>query len=234
MLSSYPLLFATVSGSHAYNFAGPASDYDIQGVHVLPLEHICGLDPHKDETIEEREMGIDSVTHDIRKFVLLLLKGNGNALEALYSFLVIYTTPEHQMLMNLAENCITKQVANHYLGMAFNQQKRMKANDIKRYLHIYRCLLMGIHIMETGKILMDVPALADSYHKPYIHQLIAWKKQGFDFIPDNSVKDQEKEIEQVKTVLIETRDKSHLPEKVSYLTYQRLQRFVVKARLEIL
>ena len=39
----YPLLFATISGAHLYGFPSPDSDYDLPGVHVLPLEDVVGL-----------------------------------------------------------------------------------------------------------------------------------------------------------------------------------------------
>ena len=33
----YPLIFVTVSGAHLYGFPSPDSDYDLRGVHVLPV-----------------------------------------------------------------------------------------------------------------------------------------------------------------------------------------------------
>ncbi|HEY9683874.1 MAG TPA: nucleotidyltransferase domain-containing protein [Oculatellaceae cyanobacterium] len=39
----YPLLFATISGAHLYGFPSPDSDYDLRGVHVLPLQEIVGM-----------------------------------------------------------------------------------------------------------------------------------------------------------------------------------------------
>ena len=33
----YPLLFATISGAHLYGFPSPDSDFDLRGVHLLPL-----------------------------------------------------------------------------------------------------------------------------------------------------------------------------------------------------
>ena len=38
----YPLLFATVSGAHLYGFPSADSDYDLRGVHVLPVEELIG------------------------------------------------------------------------------------------------------------------------------------------------------------------------------------------------
>lgn len=49
----YPLLFATISGSHLYGFPSPDSDFDLRGVHVLPLEKVVGLET-RDETIQQQ------------------------------------------------------------------------------------------------------------------------------------------------------------------------------------
>ena len=93
----YPLLFATISGAHLYGFPSPDSDYDLRGVHVLPVREVVGLGPGR-ETVERsgvREgLEIDLVTHDARKFFELLLRKNGYVLEQLYSPLVVHTTPE--------------------------------------------------------------------------------------------------------------------------------------------
>ncbi len=73
----YPLLFATVSGAHLYGFPSPDSDYDLRGVHILPVREVVGLDPGR-ETIEVSAvrdgLEIDLVTHDVKKFFGLLLK----------------------------------------------------------------------------------------------------------------------------------------------------------------
>ena len=66
---AYPLLFATISGAHLYGFASADSDFDLRGVHILPLRETTGLSV-ENETVEwsgvrdGRE--IDLVTHDAR------------------------------------------------------------------------------------------------------------------------------------------------------------------------
>src|SRR5215204_2319028 len=90
---TYPLLFATVSGAHLYGFHSPDSDYDLRGVHVLPLQEVVRLKPAREiETItvsnEISGLEMDLVTHDIRKFFALLLRKNGYVLEQLYSPLI--------------------------------------------------------------------------------------------------------------------------------------------------
>src|SRR5258706_13483091 len=111
----YPMLFATISGSHLYGFPSPDSDFDLRGAHVLPLEKVVGLDV-RDETVEQQmrvpphpgplpigcgeggELEMDIVSHDVRKFFGLLLKKNGYVLEQLFSPLIVHTTPEHAEL----------------------------------------------------------------------------------------------------------------------------------------
>src|SRR3982751_5873534 len=104
----YPLLFVTISGAHLYGFPSPDSDFDLRGVHVLPLEKVLGLDV-ADETVESsgvREgLEIDLVTHDVKKFFGLLLKKNGYVLEQLYSPLIVHARPEHEELKTIARGC---------------------------------------------------------------------------------------------------------------------------------
>jgi uncharacterized protein len=40
----FSLLFTTLSGAHLYGFPSPDSDYDLRGVHILPLHDIVSLD----------------------------------------------------------------------------------------------------------------------------------------------------------------------------------------------
>ncbi|MHC5769025.1 MAG: DNA polymerase beta superfamily protein [Nostoc sp.] len=73
----YPFLFTIISGSHLYGFPSADSDYDLRGVHILPVQEVVGLQT-RNETIEVSEvresLEIDLVTHDVKKFFLLLLK----------------------------------------------------------------------------------------------------------------------------------------------------------------
>src|SRR6266852_5614501 len=107
---SYPLLLMTLSGAHLYGFPSADSDYDLRGVHILPIQEVVGLYEGR-ETIETTTMQdsleIDLVTYDVKKFLMLLLKKNGSVLEQIYSPLVIHTTPEHEELKLIARKCIT-------------------------------------------------------------------------------------------------------------------------------
>jgi hypothetical protein len=180
----YPLLFATISGAHLYGFPSPDSDYDLRGVHLLPLADVVGLNPGE-ETVEKSGiqdgLEIDLVTHDAKKFFGLLLKKNGYVLEQLLSPLVVYTTPEHEELRALAADCITKHHAHHYLGFAATQWKLFQKESpprVKPLLYVFRVLLTGIHLMRTGMVEANLVRLNETAKLLYIPELIARKTGG--------------------------------------------------------
>ena len=202
----------------------------------MPLSEVLGLGIAH-ETIERKTgmldtgQDVDIATHDLRKFVLLLLKGNGNVLEDVYSRLVIHTSPAHEELKRLGKGCITKQVANHYKGMAYNQQRRMLNNEVKKWLHTYRCLLMGIHLMRTGILEMDLPTLATEYKQPQVHTLILLKMQGLDFVPDDVTADHVASLEVLRERLDKEQEASTLTDKASDETRRELEQLVIRERL---
>ncbi len=231
-----PLLFATLGGSRAFGCASPTSDYDIHGVHLLSLAAVLGLG--EQTATREWKMPapggaeIELVTHDLRKFVQLLLKGNGNVLEDLFSSQVVFSSPLHEELKTLGTGCITRRVALHYQGMAHNQQRRMKADNLKQFLHQYRCLLMGSHLMRTGQLVLDLPQLAEDAQVSIVYDLIAWKRAGFDFIPDPQAvvwctQDLALRIDQLE----QAREESHLPDAPSETTREQMNALVIRARL---
>lgn len=180
----YPLLFATISGAHLYGFPSPDSDFDLRGVHLLPLEEVVGLAPGN-ETVEKSGfhdgLEIDLVTHDAKKFFALMLKKNGYVLEQLLSPLVVHTTPEHEELKALAPACVTKHHAHHYLGFAATQWKLFQKEEpphVKPLLYVYRVLLTGIHLMRTGEVEANLLALNETAKLPYVPELVARKVAG--------------------------------------------------------
>ncbi|MBI5931238.1 MAG: nucleotidyltransferase domain-containing protein [Chloroflexi bacterium] len=182
----YPLLFATISGAHLYGFPSPDSDYDLRGIHLLPLNNILGLEIN-DETIEDTRvqqgLEIDLVTHDVKKFLLMLLKKNGYVLEQIFSPLIVYALPEHDELKHLAKNAIIRHHHHHYFGFAKGQWELFEKENprrVKPLLYTFRVLLTGIHLMRTGEIEAHLPTLNEIYPLPYIPELIARKLSGVE------------------------------------------------------
>ena len=217
----YPLLFVTISGAHLYGFPSPDSDYDLRGVHLLPLEHVIGLCTGGDtvdtaETTAGRE--IDLVTHDAHKFFGLMLKPNGYVLEQVLSPLIVYTTPAHEELQAIAADCVTRRHAHHYRGFSAGQWKLFRRDDpprVKPLLYVYRVLLTGIHLMRTGEVEANLRTLNQTAGLPYLDELMDRKMAGGEDadLPDADLAFHEAEYERLVAVLLAAQDASPLPQR---------------------
>jgi uncharacterized protein len=216
----YPLLFATISGAHLYGFPSPDSDVDLRGVHVLSLHDVLGLETGE-ETVERSGvhdgLEIDLVTHDVKKFMQLMLRRNGYVLEQLLSPLVELSTPEHDELRSLATGCVTKHHSHHYLGFAATQWKLFSKESpprVKPLLYVFRVLLTGIHLMRSGAVEANVVRLNDEFNLPYIPDLVARKTAG----PEKGTLDAadleyfENEYQRLTAELEAAHESSRLPE----------------------
>lgn len=180
----HPLLFATISGAHLYGFPSPDSDFDLRGVHVLPLREVIGLE-RGPETIERMDdahgLELDLVTHDVGKFVRLMRKPNGYVLEQLFSPLVVATTAAHAELCALGRRCVTQLHVRHYLGFADTQWRLFGKESpprVKPLLYVYRVLLTGIHLLRTGEVQADLSVLNQEARLSHVDELIAQKCSG--------------------------------------------------------
>ena len=230
----YLLIFITVSGAHLYGFPSADSDFDLRGAHVIPGRQALGLRPVP-ETIERKTrpegLEIETVTHDIRKYVRLLLNRNGYVLEQLFSPLIIHTTPEHEEMKRLGRGCVTPKHALHYLGFAHNEWKLLqKKPSLKRLLYVYRVLLTGTHLMRTGEVEANLVRLNDEYKLPQVPDLITQKVNGTEWaeiVGDLSF--HRSEYERLCGELEAASAASTLPKAVS--SEYGLNEFVIRTRL---
>ncbi len=219
----YPLLFATISGAHLYGFPSPDSDYDLRGVHVLPLPEVVGLEAGR-ETIELSQvqdgLQMDLVTHDIQKFFRLLLKKNGYVLEQLYSPHVVHITPVYEELKAIATGCMTRHHSHHYLGFAQTQWRLLEKENpcrVKPLLYLYRVLLTGIYLMQTGEIEANLVVLNQRFQLPYLPDLIAQKLTGTEtaVLGQTDLTFHQQEYDRLREMLEAASSISHLPETAS-------------------
>lgn len=217
----FPLLFTTVSGAHLYGFASDDSDYDLRGVHRLPLDEVFSLNPERSSTVDtttmENGLEMDLVTHDVKKFFALLLKKNGYVLEQLYSPIVISTSPEHEELKELSRRCITRHHANHYLGFASSQWSLFKKEEhprVKPLLYTYRVLLTGIHLMRSGQVEANLSILNQDAKLGFVEELISMKVNGAEkeLLPSPDISFHQSRFDELMTRLEEAYRDSQLPE----------------------
>ncbi|KOV70096.1 DNA polymerase beta superfamily protein [Streptomyces sp. MMG1121] len=229
-----PLLFATVSGAHLYGFPSQDSDVDLRGVHLLPAADLVGLrEPEETRSRAWVRFGVelDLVTHDLRKFVRLMLRRNGYVLEQLLSPLVVHTGDTHRELAALASGVVTSHHAHHYRGFAVTQWRLFeKTGELKPLLYTFRVLLTGIHLMRSGEVQAHLPTLLDQVDAPgYLPELIAAKREREHGKTDIAHARVEADVEHLHAVLDEAQATSSLPDAPS--TYDALHDFVIRVRL---
>jgi predicted nucleotidyltransferase len=124
---------------------------------------------------------VDIVTHDARKFFLMLLKNNGYVLEQVFSPIVAHSTPEFAELREVASRCICRHHRHHFFHFGLDQWKLVSASKeptVKGLLYTYRPLLAGIHLMRTGRVESNLRTLNLEFRIAAIDDLIARKLAG--------------------------------------------------------
>ena len=142
------VLFSIESGSRAWGFASPDSDYDVRFVYVRPLHWYASFDVENRPDVIEYPIvdDFDINGWDLRKALGLLLKYNPSLIEWLHSP-IIYRDDGHfasACKALLADSFNTTRAAYHYLSMARkNYREHLQADEVrlKKYLYVLRPLL---------------------------------------------------------------------------------------------
>jgi predicted nucleotidyltransferase len=124
---------AVESGSRAWGFPSPDSDYDCRFFFVRRAESYLSLWPQRDviETPLEGELDVNG--WDLRKALQLLVKGNATVIEWLTSPIVYRSIPAFRSeLLALAQDIADRNlVARHYLHLG-ERQRRAHFSDGKQ------------------------------------------------------------------------------------------------------
>ncbi len=186
----YSPLFVTVSGAHLYGFPSPDSDIDLRGCHQLLLATVVGLttpNSTEERKLEHQGLEVELVSHDIGKYLRLLVKNNGYVLEQIFSPIVVMGQEFLEELRPLARRCITRHHYHHYRGFLATQRKLLEKQEPKQaktLLYAYRVVLTGIHLLRTGEVEPNLPRLAEVYGLAFISDLIALKRREKVVVPD--------------------------------------------------
>jgi len=122
---------AIESGSRAWGFPSPDSDYDCRFVFVRPVEHYLSLWQRRD-VIETPMDGILDVNGwDLGKALKLLLKGNAVIIEWLNSSIAYGVDPDFRKeFLDLAHQVVDRRlVARHYLHLGERQRRVYFGDD---------------------------------------------------------------------------------------------------------
>ncbi len=142
------VLYAVESGSRAWGFASPNSDYDVRFIYAHPQDGYLALDlEHRRDVIEYPIVDeIDLSGWDLRKALQLLARSNPSIVEWLLSPIVYvdcgaFAQRARTLLPDLYSP--TRGIY-HYRSMACTNYRRHLLGDrvsLKKYLYVLRALL---------------------------------------------------------------------------------------------
>ena len=180
------LLNAYISGSHLYGFESKDSDVDIRGCFALKPRAFFGLK----KPIDIIELGLvennDIVLFELKKMIGLAIKGNCNIIEEMNAP-QFYKTADYLKLKELVNNAFGKKgLYNSYRGMAtFNYKKFILGgkSSAKKYLYVFRGLMAGIYVLQTGLVKPNLGELNKYFKIPEVDALLRLKKCGIEKEP---------------------------------------------------
>lgn len=148
------ILLAVESGSRAWGFASPDSDYDVRFIYVRPTRDYLRLRPVRDVIELPVTPVLDVNGWDLQKTLRLLCKFNPTVFEWLMSPLVYRETPfADRLRAAMAERFSQKKSMYHYLSMAEGNYRAYLRGDMvraKKYFYVLRPLLACQWILERG------------------------------------------------------------------------------------
>ena len=151
------VLFAVESGSRAWGFSSPDSDYDVRGVFVKPLDWYLQLKIDVPDTIVEEFSGdVDISLWDLRKALLQMAKSNASFLEWLGSPIIYRDCGIIATLNELKADCVNPaHVAFHYASMfckAMEARNKDGTMRIKKLCYALRAALCRRYAMTVEKM----------------------------------------------------------------------------------
>ena len=139
------ILLAVESGSRAWGFASPDSDYDVRFIYVHEAEEYLRVDAMKDVIEWQLDEVLDINGWDIRKALLAFGKGNPNVMEWANSPIVYRKAEEWDALKERGVSYFSEKSALcHYYGTANSTLQGFLTGDrirYKKYFYALRPLL---------------------------------------------------------------------------------------------
>lgn len=187
------ILQACETGSRAWGFPSPDSDYDVRFIYSHSKDWYLSLDKNTDNVnLMEEEGLIDLSGWDLRKTLQLLSKSNVSVLERMQSKILyggdaVFT----KGLKEVAEHCFSPvKVMHHYLSMSKSFYAKINGKEsvkLKDYFYALRAALAGGWIREMGGIpplvFKEMFDLLKSEMKNQINELIELKsKMNEDYL----------------------------------------------------
>ena len=146
------ILLAVESGSRAWGFASPDSDYDVRFIYVRPREHYLRLNKGRDVIEKPINDLLDINGWDLDKALKLLHKSNPTVFEWFSSPIVYMDSPFADKFRPIMRRYFSsKSGLWHYLSMAESNYREYLKGEIvraKKYFYVLRPILACKWILE--------------------------------------------------------------------------------------
>lgn len=168
------ILLAVESGSRAWGFASPDSDYDVRFLYVRPSNWYLSIQNRRDVIEQPINADLDVSGWDIRKALALLCKPNPVLLEWMESP-IVYRMDRAALarLREVAALTLTRPAQyRHYWHLGQQQMRRVIENReevaLKKYLYVIRpaATLAWIRAHREKRVPMDLPSLLKGIKLP--------------------------------------------------------------------
>lgn len=142
------------SGSRAWGFASPDSDYDVRFIYVHKPEHYLRLDSLRDVIEWQLDDTLDINGWDLQKALRLLYRSNPTLFEWNNSPIVYRTTEQWDRVREVINHYFrSKSELYHYLSMAkSNYREYLKGETVrlKKYFYVLRPILACKWILDKN------------------------------------------------------------------------------------
>jgi uncharacterized protein len=146
------ILYACESGSRAWGFPSPDSDYDVRFIYLRPLEWYLSIDSRSDTIDLPVNSLLDINGWDLRK-ALKLFKGSNSVIYEWLQSPIVYQNHSQidRELLDLSPNYYAARAGiHHYLNLTINCYKEHLQSDLvklKKYFYALRPILAASWII---------------------------------------------------------------------------------------
>ncbi len=177
------ILFACETGSRAWGFPSPDSDYDIRFIYRHEKDWYLSINERKD-TIEIMDGDLDITGWELKKSLILLKKSNAALIERFQSPICYYSIPGFQDdFLNLIHLYYTPvAVFHHHYSLAIKFWDDIKDQNevkLKAYFYLIRSLLSCHWIVQNNAVppmhIEGLMTLIDATYRDKLRDLIELK-----------------------------------------------------------
>lgn len=146
------VIHAIESGSRAWGFPSPDSDYDVRFIYAHPKDWYLSLYEKRDVIERPVNAELDIAGWDLRKALKLANNANAVVQEWMISPIVYQTSPQHTALSSLIKQAFNPIGAyHHYRSMAkkaYSDIQNSEQKKLKRFFYFARATLSAKWIIE--------------------------------------------------------------------------------------